>query len=237
VTTGSRNGRTLKKQVVAVLEDDDFEAKMSELFRFPAIKVVNVLFSLLLNPDETIRWRAVSAMGAAMDALARTDMEAARVVMRRLMWSLNDESGGIGWGAPEVMGEVMTRNEALADEYATIFISYLDERGNFLEYEPLQRGLLWGLVRLARLRPELLESAGPLLRRFLDSTDPTVRGLAAMAAGLLKIRGCRSVLRALTDDDSGLRIYVEPGFLHRRIGDLAEEALGLLDNGEASLAG
>lgn len=29
-------------------------------------------------------------------------MDSARIVMRRLMWSLNDESGGIGWGPGNV---------------------------------------------------------------------------------------------------------------------------------------
>jgi len=36
------------------------------------------------------------------------------------MWSLNDESGGIGWGAPEAMGAIMARHTGLADEYANI---------------------------------------------------------------------------------------------------------------------
>jgi hypothetical protein len=46
-------------------------------------------------------------MGEVMAHLADKDMESARVIMRRLMWSLNDESGGIGWGAPEAMGEIV----------------------------------------------------------------------------------------------------------------------------------
>jgi len=39
--------------------------------------------------------------------LTEKEMESARVIMRRLMWSLNDESGDIGWGAPEAMAEII----------------------------------------------------------------------------------------------------------------------------------
>ena len=46
-------------------------------------------------------------MGAVVANLAEKDMESARVVMRRLMWSLNDESGDIGWSRPEAMGEII----------------------------------------------------------------------------------------------------------------------------------
>jgi len=163
VTAGNPNGRTIRKQVLAALEAPDREETMARWRRFPERRLVNALFYFLLHPDETIRWRAISVMAATVDGLARVDMEAARVVMRRLMWNLNKESGGIGWGAPEVMAEVMARNEALADEYAIIYISYLDERFNLLEFEPLQRGLLWGLVRLLR---ESVRSCLSRLDRF-----------------------------------------------------------------------
>ncbi|MEA3417440.1 MAG: hypothetical protein U9R02_15080 [Thermodesulfobacteriota bacterium] len=53
-------------------------------------------------------------MGVVVSNLADHDMESARVIMRRLIWNLNDESGGIGWGSPEAMGEIMARNNRLA---------------------------------------------------------------------------------------------------------------------------
>jgi hypothetical protein len=168
------DGRALKQKVLALLEADDFEKSLEELQGLPGRRVVNPLFSFLLSNDEKVRWRAVTAMGAVMEIMARRDMEGARVVMRRLMWSLNDESGGIGWGAPEVMGEAMARHGSLANEYASILVSYSYEKGNFLEYEVLQRGVLWGLVRLARVRPHLVPLTDARLDRFLKSHDPVV---------------------------------------------------------------
>ena len=93
-----------------------------------------------MDNDELVKWRAVTAIGSIVTLLAKKDIEAARVIMRRLMWSLNDESGGIGWGAPEAMSEIMAQSNKIAEEYNSILISYLNEQGNFLEYEPLQKG-------------------------------------------------------------------------------------------------
>ena len=61
-------------------------------------------------------------MGEVVSKIAENDLEFARIIMRRPMLNLNDESGGIGWGAPEAMGEIMARSEKLAEEYHKILI-------------------------------------------------------------------------------------------------------------------
>jgi len=47
------------------------------------------------------------------------------------------------------MGEILAAHNGLAQEYAHILLSYAREEGNYLELEALQRGLLWGIGRLA----------------------------------------------------------------------------------------
>ena len=132
-------------------------------------------------------------MGETVARLADVDMEAARIVMRRFLWSLNDESGGIGWGAPESLAEIMCRHAGLAEEYVHMLISYMRDDGeeicqdgNYIEHPLLQRGLLWGMARLSGCRPELLLRRRRWLltfRRISQSEDPVTRGLAALAAG------------------------------------------------------
>jgi len=122
-----RGGRALKKRVLELLKSADFEKELESLSRLPARRVINPLFPFLYNLDEQIRWRAVIAMGAVVANLADEDMASARVIMRRLMWNLNDESGGIGWGSPEAMGEILACHEALSEEYNRILISYARE--------------------------------------------------------------------------------------------------------------
>ena len=222
-------GRGLKQIVRNLLNADAFESSLSEFCMLPARQVINPLFSFLVNSDEKLRWRAITAMGAVVENLARKDMESARVILRRLMWSLNDESGGIGWGAPEAMAEVMARHEGLAREYSRMLISYMDYEGNFLEYEGLQRGVLWGLVRLARVRPQMVAEAGGHLQKYLESSDATIRGLAAWASGLLRIEDARPMLQLLVTDDSLLRLYIDHEFTQLRVQDLAAKALTLLE--------
>jgi hypothetical protein len=96
------------------------------------------------------------------------------------MWTLNDESGGIGWGSPEAMAEAMARHRGLAKEYISILFSYIREDGNFLEYEPLRRGALWGIRRLSQVYPELLKKldAVKYIRPYSDSDDPLSRELS-----------------------------------------------------------
>jgi len=221
-------GRGLKQAVLNLLKADDFDASLSELCMLPARQVINPVFSFLVHSDEKLRWRAITAMGGIVENLAREDMESARVIMRRLMWSLNDESGGIGWGAPEALAEIMARHEGLAREYSLILISYMDDQGNFLEYEGLQRGVLWGLVRLARVRPQMVAEAGVHLQKYLESSDATIRGLAAWASGLLGVQETRPRLQLLAKDDSLLRLYIDNEFAQVRVQDLAAKALNLL---------
>ena len=106
--------RTLKKKVRGLLRSPDLDQAIRELEGFPPQKVINPLFSFLQDTDQDIKWAAVRAMGAIVAGMADVDMESARVIMRRLMWNLNDESGGIGWGSPEAMGEILAKHEELA---------------------------------------------------------------------------------------------------------------------------
>jgi len=218
-------GRRFKKQVLELLRGDDFEKNLESICQLPARQVVNPLFSFFHNTDELIRWRAVTAMGAVVSRLADQDMESARVVMRRLIWNLNDESGGIGWGSPEAMGEIMARHGKLAEEYASILISYADENGNFIEHEILQRGVLWGLGRLAHARPGLVQRAAPFLLPFLHSDDATHRGLAAWAAGAFHKRLTEPLLQHLTEDKTIITIFINMRLIERQVAQLAGEAL------------
>ena len=161
-------------------------------------------------------------------------MEAARIVMRRFLWSLNDESGGIGWGAPEAMAECMCRDVRLADEYAHMLVSYMREDGeelcqdgNFIEHPLLQRGVVWGVARLAGCRREVLQrlGAGQDLGRYLGADDPVLRGLAALAVGRLGETALRPPLQGLRADSAPLRLYDEGGLCETTVGALVRAAL------------
>ncbi len=218
-------GRQLKKEILALLNNGKFEKSLETVYLVPARQAVNPLFSFLYHKDPLIRWRAVTAMGAVVARLAREDLESSRIIMRRLIWNLNDESGGIGWGSPEAMGEIMARHEGLAREYGNILVSYINEAGNYLEYEMLQRGVLWGLGRLAHARPELVGNAGDYLPPFLQSKDSYLRGLAAWVSGAISSETTKPLLANLIDDEAGISIFINMRMEERTVGQLAAEAL------------
>jgi len=201
-------GRQLKKEIFELLSHKNFEKSLEKIRQLPARQAVNPLFSFFYNSDELVKWRAVAAMGAVVSNLADHNMESARVIMRRLIWNLNDESGGIGWGSPEAMGEVMARHVRLAGEYHNILVSYIMPDRNYLEHEILQRGVLWGVGRLAHARPQLVEDSALFLLPYMESEDANLRGLAAWTAGLFDCKTTRMLLKRLKNDQATLTIYL-----------------------------
>ncbi len=228
------SSRRIKSKVLDLLSRRDLVSTHKELHQFPAKDVVNVLFSAICREDPQIRWHAISCMGSAVARLAEEDLEEARIIMRRLLWSLNDESGGIGWGAPESMAEIMCCHAGLATEYIHMLLSYLREDGeeicqdgNFIEHPLLQRGLLWGIARLSRCNPDLLleQGAGADIPPYLESPDVETRGLAALAAGAIRLTAAQPLLQLLTTDSSPLTLYQEGLFVETTVRAMAQSAL------------
>ena len=218
------SGRQLKTKILSLLHQDDLNQALAIIERLPARQAVNPLFSFFYNTDEQIRWRAIIAMGAVVAHLAETDPESARVVMRRLMWNLNDESGGIGWGSPEAMGEILARSPLLAGEFAHILVSYIREDMNYLEHEGLQRGVLWGLARLAESRPELIRSAGPYLIPYMKAPDPILRGLAARTAAALGDNASMAARARLKNDWAQVRVFMNYRLMESTVAELAAQS-------------
>jgi hypothetical protein len=223
------SGRQLKKMMLPLLQADDFSQGLAEIRRLPLRKAVGPLFSYLCSLDELVKWHAVTAMGSVLSDLAVSDLESARVVMRRLIWNLNDESGGIGWGCPESMAEAMARNKKLAAEYACILISYIQPDGNYLEHEGLQRGVLWGVGRLAHSRPQCMQAATEFLLSYMKSEVPHLRGLAAWAVSPILNAAAIHCLRKLTRDPAELMLYRNETIAPYSVGHLAGEALAQIE--------
>lgn len=204
------------------------QAVIEEVLLLPPRLIVNPLFSFIQSGDPGLKWAAVRCFGALVAKLADEDSESARIIMRRLMWSLNDESGGIGWGSAEAMGEVLACHPGLAGEYVSILLSYAREDGNYLEHEPLQRGLLWAIGRVAGRHPHLVRAAVPGLTVYLSSPDAGVRGLAARLMGLLRVSEACTRLCALTEDNSEIPIDFRDELGKQYVKDLVSEALKII---------
>lgn len=229
--------RQLKHHVVAILQEERLAVAHKLLSAHEQKALINPLISCLCHTDEKVRWRSVSALGPVINAIAAQEFEAARLVMRRFLWMLNDESGGIGWGVPEALSEAMYHNERLAAEYLHMLVSYarsdgpeLFQDGNFIELPLLQHGVLWGLCRLAeKYREQLVKKeAHENIGFYLASEDAQVRGSAALLCGLLGRAEFISSLQSLSGDPETVRIYVDGQIETYSVGRLASDALSAL---------
>jgi hypothetical protein len=225
----SYSTRTLRSKLLVTLSQNDWSRLWAKLQAdIPAQHLISPLFSALFSTQDEIHWRAVSCIGEAVSALTRKDLESARVVMRRLMWSLNDESGGIGWGAPEAMGEIMARQARIAEEYASILCSYIvPSQGpdNYLEYRPLRQGAYWGIARLAKASPGYIRSCRKDLEYGLQSeTDPKTLILICLALTHCKEVSATTIakLHVLSQWDQPARIYWNNQFQWMSLSRLAQ---------------
>ena len=221
---------SIRRQVRAVLEgpgpDLALDRARERLAELPTPAVVRALLAGLSAPTSLARWRAVGLLGPLVAEMASADPEAGREVLRRLMWTLNEESGAMGWGAAEVFGEILHHSPLLAREFANILVSYVSPCANQLDHPALLAGALWGLGRLAQAQPELARSCGApeAVRELLGHPDARVAGAAAWAWGWLGGEGAATALEERRDDGRALEFPLEDGVGEVRVGSLAQQA-------------
>jgi hypothetical protein len=185
-------------------------------------RVLSFLTALTYDPDPLINWRAVEAMGLAAGRIADEDPEFVRNHLRRLMWLLSDESGGIGWRAPEMMGEIVRNRPEQFGEFVPIIISLLDmEEEDAARFRP---GILWAIGRLGKMMPDRVKAAVALIIPCLEDPNPQTRGLAAWCLGQLgagEYLAGHDVLR----DESLVDFYADGQLVRKSVGQLAHDAL------------
>ncbi len=223
--------RRLKQEIRVLLGRENLAEIAAGLTAYRPEDCLSPLFAALCSIDPLVHWHAVSGFGMVIRPLAEGNIEAARVVMRRLLWSLNDESGGIGWGAPQAMAEIIANQPQLAEEYLHMLLSYtredgdgLFQDGNYIELPMLQRGLLWGIGRLCPLYGNRIGRDGghARLASYLSSSDSVVRGMALWCLGRLAAEGMGPAIAALRSDQSQLTVYDEGNFQTLSIDQLVE---------------
>lgn len=186
-------------------------------------RLLSLLTARTYQPDRLLAWRAVQAFGMAAQRIAQTDAEYVRGHLRRQFWLLSDESGGIGWRAPELIGETLARCPGAFEEFVSPLIYVLD-----LEAEDAPRfrsGTLWAIRRIASGRPGVARLALPLVLPCLEATDPQARGMALWCLGQLGYREDIPRLAGLQKDNSPVEIYEEGDLRATSVADLAKALL------------
>jgi hypothetical protein len=103
-------------------------------------------------------------------------------LMRRFVWSLNDESGAVPFGVPEAMAEIVLHRPELAADYVPILCSMLTSE-EMVQTGVIERGIVWALGRLGPVVREHCPEITGVLRRMAEShADRQTREVAAEAA-------------------------------------------------------
>ena len=217
-------GRKIRHQVEEILNLPDRRTALERLARIPDDQLKGHLFFHFYAPETLIRFRSVTAMGQLGSRMADNHMEKARDLMRRFMWNLNDESGGIGWGSAEAMGEVLSRHPGLAAEFDSILFSFLDPEANFIDNPQLQQGILWGIGTYAETAPDQITTyRASLIFPFLDKKDPVKTAYAIRALKHAGRLAPDHISEHLLEDRTKIEMYTGWTFETTRICDLVRE--------------
>lgn len=180
--------------------------------------VIRQTISLAYDKEDPMTWRAIEAIGFIAGALSVEKNDVIRDTIRRLLWSMGEESGGIGWSSAEMLGEIIRANPDEFSDIIPIVWSFRDE-------EMFRPGTVWAMGRIALCRPDL---AGFILRDLQMMTadkNPTVRGYAAWVIGIMGAGEFIGDIKNLADDNSSINFYHDGDLIKKTVGEIAEEAI------------
>jgi hypothetical protein len=215
--------KPLKKTLRDLLEQGEIDrvAEMAVSKR----RVLGSLVSLSFDSDPVIAWRAIEASGAGARLVAREDPGVIREHLRRILWLVTEESGGICWHAPELMAEVLAQIPGKFTDFVPIAASFLVT----LEEEDLEHfrpGAIWAVGRLGELARKQHPELVPAVTAALENSDPQARGMAVWCLAQIGRADLVSGRPELMSDDGPVDLYRERALSRTTVGELAEWAGG-----------
>jgi len=133
-------------------------------------RVLSTLVRLAYDKNTLVGWRAIMATGLAAREMITTDLEFLRETCRKLIWSLSDESGGIGWSAPELLGEIASADPKRFKDFIPLVASVYE-----IEEDVFRAGVLFAIGRIALSAPELAAPYQKIIISSLADRDPLVK--------------------------------------------------------------
>lgn len=223
------NQREIKQTIQRALEQNDLEkiAAIGQCNR----RVLSSLIRLAYDKETLVGWRAIKAIGLVAQALVKTDDEFLRITIRKLLWSLSDESGGIGWAAPEILGEIVS---ASPEKFSDI-IPLIAEVFN-VEERVFRPGIVYALARIAGTVPERVAGYQRIIIESLTDKDPMLKIYAirlvdcvwdvVSSRSLWSPEYCKKVSESINHlkKDTGVAwIYLNDGFYDIEVGEYADK--------------
>ena len=185
--------------------------------------VLRWLISLSYDKEDVVSWRAMEAVGVVGRELMKDGGDVVRDTVRRMLWSMGDESGGIGWSAAEIIGEIIRNNPDGFPDIVPILWSYREE-------EMFRAGTVWAMGRIAEVRPDLVRFIVRDLPEILEDGNPAVRGYAVWTISMLEDGALAEEAKKLADDNASVAFYREGKLVKTTVGDIVKEMVSKRSN-------
>jgi len=193
-------------------------------------KALSCLVRISYDKDTLAGWRAIKAMGLIARELLEIDIVFLRETCRRLLWSISDESGGIGWSAPELLGEIVSAAPGRFPDITPLIVSVYDA-----EEVTFRPGVLYALQRIAEASPLSAVPYADILLRGMREKDPLARVHALEAFCVIaqyvkgpELSAFKEALPALLKDTTEVIIYKENDFTHCEVSQSASKLSRLI---------
>jgi len=208
----------VKQQVDALLMQKDYD-RVLDLCQADK-HAWKALRTNLYATDEHLYWPAIEAIARLMQRWWQAGHEEqVQEYIRGLFWSLNDESGGIGWNSPQTIAEIIVMIPELIEPYGGMIIHYT------MEESLLVQSGLWAIGRLGRRIEPAVKSFKDIVLATFESDDPQTLGLAAWAMGEVGYAPALPLLESIKDREEPVQIYIEGDFCQKTIGEWSRDAI------------
>ena len=208
----------VKQQVDALLRKKDYDRLLdlcqAEKYAWKALRIN------LYATDEHLYWPAIEAIARLMQRWWQAgNEEQVQEYIRGLFWSLNDESGGIGWNSPQTIAEIIVMIPELIEPYGGMIIH------RTIEESLLVQSGLWAIGRLGKRIEPAVKSFKDIVLATFESDDPQTLGLAAWAMGEVGYAPTLPLLESLRDRGEPAQIYIDGAFWQKTIGEWSRDAI------------
>ncbi len=185
--------RKLKEEIRAYLNAEEFDIHTlpSSLSTVEKEQWISPLFACLLEIEPLLS-RASKMLGFAIAKIYEENKEKARIIIRRMIWQMNEESGNIGWGIPLAFVYSLTNSKGLTAEYHKILISYIRDRdgdSNYCDFAPLRIQCFEAVEILLDSYPEYISFSSEALLQGMNDTDTACSKKASELVAKYKIKG------------------------------------------------
>jgi len=197
-----------------LLEDRNFNA----ILEIGDLKKVSTKLIAFLYEDDFLVFRSGEALGLVCSEIEKKDAEFVRIILRRLFWHLNDESGAYCRGAPVGIGEIGRTCKTAFNGFKNMLVSLLDNEEVELKF------VIYAIARASKNLRDAYPNPVEKLLPLLNHKNAEIRGYTAFALGELRAEVASRDLEKLKNDSSRIRIY-EGDFTDKSVKEIAKNAI------------